>query len=132
MTQADSRPVAVVTGAGRGVGRAHALALAAAGYAVVVNDLDGAGDGSGADLTPAQQVVDEIKAAGGEAIVMAIVLLMVASGFAYAGKRLRAPLAITRPGATVAGFMIAIWLLAIYTVGVAWTVYQLQLKLASS
>jgi hypothetical protein len=43
------------------------------------------------------------------------VLLVVAGGFAYAGKRLRAPLRVTRPGGTVAAFMIAIWLLAIYT-----------------
>jgi hypothetical protein len=67
---------------------------------------------------------------GGEAILLAIVLLVVASGFAYAGKRLRAPLAITRPGGTVAGFMIATWLLAIYTVCVAWLVYELQVKQA--
>jgi hypothetical protein len=67
---------------------------------------------------------------GGEAILLAIVLLVVASGFAYAGKRLRAPLEITRPGGTVAGFMIAIWLLAIYTVGVATFVYGLQVKQA--
>ena len=67
---------------------------------------------------------------GGEAILLAIVLLVVASGFAYAGKRLRAPLEVTRPGGTVAGFMIAIWLLAIYTVGVATFVYGLQVKQA--
>jgi hypothetical protein len=54
----------------------------------------------------------------------------VASGFAYAGKRLRAPLEITRPGGTVAGFMIAIWLLAIYTFYVAMLVYGLQVKQA--
>ena len=67
---------------------------------------------------------------GGEAILLAIVLLVVASGFAYAGKRLRAPLEVTRPGGTVAGFMIAIWLLAIYTVVVATFVYGLQVKQA--
>ena len=51
-------------------------------------------------------------------------------GFAYADKRLRAPLEITRPGGTVAGFMIAIWLLAIYTFYVAMLVYGLQVKQA--
>jgi NAD(P)-dependent dehydrogenase (short-subunit alcohol dehydrogenase family) len=61
--------VAIVTGAGRGVGRAYALMLAAQGAKVVVNDLGGATNGIGADLTPAQEVVDEILAAGGEAIV---------------------------------------------------------------
>ena len=67
---------------------------------------------------------------GGEAILLAIVLLVVASGFAYAGKRLRAPLEVTRPGGTAAGFMIAIWLLAIYNVLVATFVYGLQVKQA--
>ena len=61
--------VAIVTGAGRGVGRAYALMLAAQGAKVVVNDLGGAANGVGADLTPAQEVVNEILAAGGEAIV---------------------------------------------------------------
>lgn len=61
--------VAIVTGAARGVGREHALLLAKHGAKVVVNDLGGAVDGTGADTSPAQQVVDEIKAAGGEAIV---------------------------------------------------------------
>lgn len=61
--------VAVVTGAGRGIGREHALMLAAQGAKVVVNDLGGATDGSGTDLTPAQSVVEEIKAMGGEAVV---------------------------------------------------------------
>jgi len=60
--------VAVITGAGRGIGREHALLFAREGAKVVVNDLGGGTDGTGADTTPAQQVVDEIKAAGGEAI----------------------------------------------------------------
>jgi NAD(P)-dependent dehydrogenase (short-subunit alcohol dehydrogenase family) len=60
--------VCVITGAGRGIGREHALAFAAEGAKVVVNDLGGGRDGSGADATPAQQVVDEIKQAGGEAV----------------------------------------------------------------
>lgn len=59
--------VAIVTGAGRGIGREHALALARAGAAVVVNDLGGSAAGEGQDQTPAQQVADEIKAAGGRA-----------------------------------------------------------------
>ena len=61
--------VAIVTGAARGVGRQHALQLANAGAKVVVNDLGASVDGKGADKSPAQQVVDEIKAAGGEAII---------------------------------------------------------------
>lgn len=60
--------VAVVTGAGGGLGKAYALLLASRGAKVVVNDLGGSFDGSGSDSTPAQQVVDEIKAAGGEAV----------------------------------------------------------------
>jgi hypothetical protein len=67
---------------------------------------------------------------GGEAVLLAIVLVVVASGFAYAGKRLRVPLRVTRPGRTAAGFMIAVWLLAIYTVGVATWVYGLQVRQA--
>jgi NAD(P)-dependent dehydrogenase (short-subunit alcohol dehydrogenase family) len=63
--------VAIITGAGRGIGREHALLFAAEGAKVVVNDLGGAMDGSGDDRTPAEQVVDEIKAMGGEAIANA-------------------------------------------------------------
>ncbi len=61
--------VAIITGAGRGIGREHALLFASEGAKVVVNDLGGAADGTGGDLTPAQQVVEEIKALGGEAVV---------------------------------------------------------------
>lgn len=69
MTQLCAGRVAIVTGAARGVGREHALLLAKHGAKVVVNDLGAAVDGTGADVSPAQSVVDQIVADGGEAIV---------------------------------------------------------------
>jgi len=60
--------VCIVTGAGRGIGREYALMLAAHGARVVVNDLGGSRDGSGASTGPAQEVVEEILAAGGDAV----------------------------------------------------------------
>ena len=67
MGHLDEKAV-IVTGAGRGIGREHALLFAAEGASVVVNDLGGAQDGSGAAVGPAQDVVDEIIAAGGKAV----------------------------------------------------------------
>ena len=69
MAQICEGRVAVVTGAGRGIGRGHALELARQGAQVVVNDLGGEVDGKGASVSAAQQVVDEIVANGGQAVV---------------------------------------------------------------
>ena len=63
-----SGQVAIVTGAGGGLGRSHALQLAERGAKVVVNDLGGNVDGTGGSSEAADKVVEEIKAAGGEAI----------------------------------------------------------------
>ena len=60
--------VAIITGGGRGIGREHSLLFASLGAKVVVNDLGGAIDGSGSDISAAQSVADEITAAGGQAV----------------------------------------------------------------
>src|SRR5438034_151605 len=68
MDTLDGR-VAIITGAGRGLGREHALLFASEGAKIVVNDLGGDQAGGGADATPAQQTVEDIRAMGGEAVV---------------------------------------------------------------
>ena len=68
MTALCDGRVVIVTGAGRGIGREEALEFAREGARVVVNDVGGARDGTGSDATPAQEVVDEIKQLGGEAV----------------------------------------------------------------
>ena len=68
MTKLCEGRVAIISGAGRGIGREHALLLAHHGAKVVVNDLGGSMDGEGGDQGPAQSVVDEITAMGGEAL----------------------------------------------------------------
>ena len=72
--------VAVITGAGRGLGRAYALLLASRGAKIVVNDLGAGLKGDGADPGPAQAVVEEIKAAGGEAVACTETVTTAAGG----------------------------------------------------
>ncbi len=69
MTKLCDGRVAIITGAGRGIGREHALLLAEHGAKVVVNDLGASPEGSGADAGPANEVVEAIRAMGGEAVV---------------------------------------------------------------
>ncbi|MCA4721568.1 SDR family NAD(P)-dependent oxidoreductase [Mycolicibacterium fortuitum] len=78
--------VALITGAGRGLGREYALLLASEGAKVVVNDPGGSLSGDGADTAPAQQVVDEITTAGGEAIAVTDSVATVEGGQAIIGK----------------------------------------------
>lgn len=68
MTIAFSGRVAIVTGAANGLGRSYATELARRGAKVVVNDFGGSRDGTGSSVTPAEQVAEEIRAAGGDAI----------------------------------------------------------------
>ncbi len=68
MTISFEGQVAIVTGSGNGLGKSHAMELARRGARVVINDFGGARDGTGGSLTPAEEVVKEIEAAGGEAM----------------------------------------------------------------
>jgi NAD(P)-dependent dehydrogenase (short-subunit alcohol dehydrogenase family) len=82
--------VAIITGAGGGLGKQHALLLASRGALVVVNDLGGAVDGTGADVGAAQLVVDEINGAGGEAVADANSVATPEGGAAIVGTAIEA------------------------------------------
>ena len=94
--------VAIITGAGRGIGREHALLFASLGAKVVVNDLGGAVDGSGADVSAAQSVVDEITAAGGQAVANTDSVSSFAGAKALSTRRSR-PSAISTSSSTTPG-----------------------------
>ena len=81
--------VVVVTGAGRGLGREYALLLASRGAKVVVNDVGGSLTGDGADEGPAHQVVDEILAAGGDAVASSDSVATAAGGQAIIDVAMR-------------------------------------------
>ena len=78
--------------------------------------------------SPSAPYGDWVSYGSGEAAVLAIVLAAVAGAFAYLGTRIRSPISVRRPGRTVSGFMIAIWLLAIYTFIVALYVTGVQVR----
>ena len=84
------RRVAVVTGAGRGIGRAHALRLARDGVSVVVNDIGCNSDGTGADESPADLVVGEIKDLGGDAVSDTTDVASIMGGHSVIGTALEA------------------------------------------
>ena len=78
--------------------------------------------------SPSAPYGDWVSYGSGEAAVLAIILAAVAGAFAYLGTRVRSPIGVRRPGRTVSGFMIAIWLLAIYTFIVAFYVTGVQVR----
>jgi hypothetical protein len=79
-------------------------------------------------MSPSSPTAPWLPYEGSAAILLASLLLLVAGGFTYAGTRLRAPLRVTRPQLTVTWFIIAIWLLANYSVIIVWWVYGLRLR----
>ena len=95
--------VAIVTGAGRGIGRAHALELARHGAAVVVNDFGVSISGEGTGETPAEQVVAEIEAAGGRAVVNTADVADFAQAEAKEGRQRAARVINTSSGAGLQG-----------------------------
>ena len=95
--------VAIITGAGRGMGREHALLFAAEGARVVVNDNGCEKDGTGADAGLAKAVVDEILAAGGEAVASDADVSTMDGAAAVLDRRDRAPSATSTSWSTTRG-----------------------------